>query len=141
MILTEIGKFIGAKVAGALITLAVIAAGIWVWRNPETVKALGNVILLTFIWLMVTAALPWSCYLFMRPMLRWQSEMQGAGAAALVGVGAIVAFWVIDILLAFWLAGWSISGGFTWFVVLLGFIAAGAYNYVICESLARHLDS
>jgi len=141
MVLSEIGKFVGAKVAGTLITLAVIAGAIWAWQHPETIKAFGNVVKLTFVWILVAAALPWSSYVFMKPLLAWQSNMQSAGTAAVAGFSAIGAFTIIDILLALWLADWSISGGFTWFVVLLGFIAAAAYNYVICESLARHLDS
>ncbi|RIK68016.1 MAG: hypothetical protein DCC65_04075 [Planctomycetota bacterium] len=137
----EIGKFVGAKVATAVIFLAVAAGGIWCYQNPESVKAFGVVVKHTLIWLVVAAALPWSSYLFMRPLMARQAKMQSAYGAAMVSLGVIAAFWLVDVLLALWLADWSIAGGFTWFVVILGFIAAAAYNFVICESLARHVSA
>lgn len=141
MILADIGKFVGAKVAAAVIFLGVAAGGYWCYRNPETVKAFGTVVKLTLVWLVVVAALPWSSFLFMRPLLAYQSKMQSASAAAAVSIAVIAAFWIFDILLAGYLSGWSFSGALTWLVVLLGFLAAAAYNFVICESLARHVGS
>lgn len=139
-VFTEIGKFIGAKVAGALILLAVVAGGIWCWQNPEAVKAFGHAVKVTLIWIVVAAALPWSSYVFMRPLLGVQAKQQTASGAAAVSIGVIAAFCLIDVLLAGWLADWSISGALTWMVVIIGFLAAGAYNFVICESLARYVD-
>jgi len=141
MVWAAAGKFVGSKVASAVIFLAVAAGGIWAWRHPEQIKAFGRVVQLTLVWLAVTAAAPWSSYLFMRPLLNWQSSMQTGQSAAVLSVLLIGVYWIIDIVLALWLAGWRIEGGFTWMVVLLGFAAAGAYNYVICESLARHVDA
>lgn len=141
MILADMAKFVGAKVATALIFIAVAAGGYWCYQNPETVKSMAQVVKLTIVWIVVAAALPWSSYLFMRPLLARQSSMQSAGGAAATSVAVIGVYSLADILLALWMASWSISGGFTWIVVLLGFAAAAAYNFVICESLARHLDS
>lgn len=139
MILAEIGKFVGAKVATAIIFLAVVAGGIWCYQNPEAVKAFGAVVKHTLLWLLVVAALPWTSYLFMRPLMARQAKMQSAYAASLTSLAVIGAYWLAGVFFAFWLADWSISGGFTWFVLILGFIAAAAYNFVICESLARHV--
>ncbi|MFQ5410869.1 MAG: hypothetical protein ACE5EC_01175 [Phycisphaerae bacterium] len=141
MILAEIGKFIGAKIAGVLITVAMLAGGWWCYENWDTVTAFGHVIKLILFWLILVAALPWASFLFMRPLLDFQSRMQSEKAAAAVSVGLIAAFCLIDVLLALKLAGWGFGGGFTWFVVILGFLAAGAYNFVICESLARQADA
>ena len=141
MILTEIGKFVGSKVAAAIIFIAVAVGGVWCWQHPDQVKAFGHGVKLTLAWIVVAAALPWSSFLFMRPLLGVQSRMQSASGAAALSVLLIGAYCAVDILLALWMANWSISGGFTWIVVLLGFLAAGAYNFVICESLARHVDS
>lgn len=138
MILAEIGKFVGAKVATAIIFLAVVAGGIWCYQNPESVKAFGAVVKHTLVWLLVVAALPWSSYLFMRPLLARQAKMQSAYGASLVSLALIGAYWLVDVFLALWLANWSITGGFEWLIVILGFVAAAAYNFVICESLARH---
>lgn len=141
MFLAEVGKFVGGKVATAIIFLAVAAGGIWAWQHPETIKAFGNVVKLTFLWVLIAGALPWTSFVFIRPLLDLQSRMQNSNSAAVLSVAMIGAYLLLDVLLAFWLAGWNFTGGFTWFVVLLGFLAAGAYNFVICESLARRADS
>ncbi len=141
MILAEIGKFLGAKVATAIIFLAVLAGGIWCYQNPETVKAFGHALKMALLWIVVAAALPWSSYLFIRPLLRFQAGQASAGAASAVSVAVIAAFWVVDVMLAFYLADWGVSGTMTWIVLLLGLVAAGANNFVICESLARYVDT
>jgi hypothetical protein len=141
MVLAEIGKFVGAKLAAAIITVAVIAAGLWCWQHPETVKAFGNVIKLTMVWVLVAAALPWTSFLFMRPLLKFQSDSLSTGSAGAVGIAVIAGYWLIDAGLAFWLADWSISGAMSWFVVVVGLLAAAVYNFVICESLARYADN
>lgn len=136
----EIGKFVGAKVATAIIFLSVVAGGVWCYQNPEAIRAFGTVVKHTLLWLLAAAALPWTSFFFMRPLLRLQAEHLSARAAAATSIAVIAAYCVADILLALYLAGWSISGALTWTVVLLGLLAAGAYNFVICESLARHAD-
>jgi len=140
VILAEIGKFIGAKLAAAVITVAVVAAGVWCWQHPETVRAFGHVVKLAIAWTVIAAVLPWTSYLFMPPLLRFQSERLSTNAAGAVGIAVIAAYWLIDIALAFWLAEWSIGGAMSWFVVLVGLLAAAVYNFVICESLARYAD-
>jgi len=139
MIITEVGKFAGKKIAAAVITVAVVAAGIWCWQHPAEVKAFGHVVKVTLLWVVVTGALPWSSFLFMRPLMRLQSENLSANGAAMLSIGVIAAYWLVDVLLALWLADWGISGTFSWIVVLIGFAAAGVYNFVICESLARYV--
>lgn len=140
MILAEIGKFVGAKVATAIIFIACLAGAYWCYQNPDSVRAFGSALKLTLVWVLVVAALPWTSWLFMRPLLDFQAKLQSAHGAALASLGVIGAFWMFDVLFALWLAGWSITGGLTWIVVILGFIAAAAYNFVICESLARHAN-
>ena len=139
VILADIGKFVGAKVATAIIFIAVAEGGYWCYQNPESVKAFGNVVKYTLIWIVVAAALPWSSYVFMRPLLDFQSRLTSASGAAFVSLGLLATYCLVDVLLAMWLAGWSVSGGLSWFVLIIGFAAAGAYNFVICESLARHV--
>jgi hypothetical protein len=140
MFLAETFKFVGGKIASAIIFIGVAAGVYWAYKNPEALKQAGGVVKLTVIWLSVVAALPWSSYLFMRPLLAAQARMNSAGAAAAASVGVIGAYSAADIALAMWLAGGGISGGLSWFVVIVGFIAAAAYNFIICESLARHVS-
>jgi hypothetical protein len=141
MILADVGKFIGKKTAGALIAVAVVLGGFWCWQHPEEVKAFGHVVKVALIWIALAAALPWSSYLFMRPLLRFQSDNLSTNGAAGLSLAVIAGYLLLDVILAFWLAEEPISGTFTWFVLLVGFLAAAAYNFVICESLARHVDS
>ncbi|HWL94211.1 MAG TPA: hypothetical protein VNT79_11825 [Phycisphaerae bacterium] len=141
MWLAEIGKFVGAKVAGTIITVAVVAGGIWCYYNWDQVQGWGHVVKLVLVWLLVVAVLPWSSWFYMRPLLDYQHALTNAKLASYVSVAVIAAHLLIDVLIALWLADWSITGSFTWFVVLLGFAAAAAYNFVICESLARYVDS
>jgi len=141
MILTEIGKFLGAKVATAIIFVAVAVGGIWCWQHPEAVKAGANALKLTLVWIVVAAALPWSSYLFMKPLLARQARMQTSSGAAVLSLIVLGVYLFIEVVFAFYLAGWSVSGTLSWVVLVLGFSAAGAYNFVICESLARRADS
>jgi hypothetical protein len=138
--IADIFKFVGAKVASAIIGLAAVGAGYWCWQNPEALKAFGAVVKFTLLWLLIAAALPWTSYVFMRPLLSFQASRQSASAAALASLAVIAGFWLIDVCLAFYFAGGLFVGTLTWVVVILGFIAAAAYNYVICESLARHVE-
>ncbi len=140
MVLAEAGKFVGAKIASAIIFIGVAAGGIWCWQNWGDVKDFGSALLDVLIWLVIVAALPWSSYLFMRPLLAFQGNLQSEKAAAGVSIGLIAVYLLADAIAAFSMGDFSGSGAFTWFVLFLGFAAAGAYNFIICESLARHLD-
>lgn len=140
MIWTEVGKFVGAKIAGTLISIAVLAGCVWCYYNWGTVQSAGRVVLNTIIWTAIAAALPWSSYLYLRPLMAFQNNLNSERAAAAVSIGLIGAYTLLDIIVAFWWLEWGTMGGFARFVVVVGFIAAAAYNFVICESLARHVD-
>lgn len=141
MFLSDVAQFVGKKAAAAVIGVAVIAGGIWCWQHPEEVRAFGHVVKVTLIWIVVAAALPWSSFFFVRPLLRFQSDVLSESGAAAMGVALIAAYWLVDVLLALWLADWGFDGALTWGVVLVGFAAAAVYNFVICESLARAADA
>src|SRR5258706_10385581 len=131
MFLADMGKFVGGKVAGTLIVAATLGGGYWCYQHPEVLKAGWTLVKLTLVWIVVAAALPWSSYLFMQPLLAKQSQIQSARAAGTVGIAIIAGFTLADILLALHLAEGAIHGSFTWLVVILGFAAAAAYNFVI----------
>lgn len=139
-VFAEIGKFVGAKVAGVIITIATLAGGYWCYEHWDKVEAFGGVIRQILFWIVLVAALPWSSYLYMKPLLAFQGNLNSERSAAMVSVGVIGAYCVIDLILAFWLGDWQGAGGFSWFMLVLGLAAAGAYNFVICESLARQAD-
>jgi hypothetical protein len=132
-VISAIGKYVGGKVVTTLCVFAAAAAGYWFYRHPEDLRTLWAVIRLTLAWIGFAAALPWTSWLFLRRVLAMESN-----AAAL---GMLAGYSALDVLAAMWLAGWSVSGALSWTVLMLGFIAAGTYNYVVCESLARQLEA
>lgn len=127
-----IGKYVGGKVVTVLCVLGAGLAGIWFWRHPEDLRALWTTIRLSLAWIAFATALPWVTYPIIPRILKFESN--NAGLALIAGLCGL------DVLMAMWLAGWHINGALAWTVVLVGWLAAGAYNYVICESLARHVD-
>src|SRR5215470_1847234 len=127
-----IGKYVGGKVVTILCLLGAGLAGIWFWRHPEDLRSLWSIVKLSLAWIALAAVLPWSSFAIMGWILRFESNAAGAILLA--------AYSVVDIVAALWLAGWHIGGALAWTVVLVGWLAAAAYNYVICESLARQAD-
>lgn len=132
MVIESIGKYVGAKVVGAICFVASAMALIYFWRHPEALATLWTTIKYGVAWLGVAAALPWISFAVLPWVLRQESNV----ASAVL----LIAMWIIDILMALWLCGWHVSGALAWSVLLLGFMAAGAHNFVICESLARKLE-
>lgn len=127
-----IGKYVGGKVVTILCLLGAGLAGYWFYTHPDEIRTLWSVVRLALAWIAFAAVLPWSSFAMMKWVLRFESNAAGAILLA--------AFSVLDIVAALWLAGWQVRGALAWTVVLVGWLAATAYNYVICESLARHVD-
>lgn len=127
-----IGKYVGAKVVTALCALGAVLAGIWFWRHPEDLRALWTTVRLSMAWIAFALVLPWTCF----PMLGWLLKLESNLAGALLLGGYLL----LDVLAALWLAGWHVSGSLAWLVLIVGWLAAAAYNYIICESLARYAE-
>ena len=128
-----IGKYVGAKVVTAICFVASAAAVIWFWRHPESAQALWQTVKYSLAWIVFAAVLPWVSFAVLPRVLKAESN---ALSAAL-----LVALLAADVTVALWLCGWHVAGALAWTVLLLGFMAAGAYNFVVCESLARQLES
>jgi len=129
----SIGKYIGAKLVTAVLTVTVILIVIWYWRLDDATRAaIWNTVRLTLLWLGLAAVLPWG--LFFVPPLVMKAESNIAGAAMLVG------YLAVDVLLALWLAGWHVGGTLAWAVMILGFLCAGVYNYLVCDFLAERAE-
>ncbi len=123
-----LAKYVTAKVLIVFCVLGGVLAGIWFWQHPEDLQALWRVIRLVLAWLGFALVLPWA--LFFVPPLVVRTESNAASAAMLVG------YLVLDALVAFWLAGWSVSGTLSWVVLIVGLLTAAVYNFIICESIA-----
>ncbi|MBN1345635.1 MAG: hypothetical protein JXQ73_23285 [Phycisphaerae bacterium] len=128
-----LAKYVGGKVLVAVCALGCILAGIWFWRHPEDLRALWGVIRLTLAWLGFVAILPWA--LFFIPPRVVKAESNVASAVMLIG------YLLVDVLVAFWLAGWHVGGTLAWVVLLAGFLAAGVYNFIVCETIGERTES
>lgn len=124
-----IAKFVGGKVLTAVLTVTVVLVVIWYWRlDPADRAAIWTNARLILTWIALAAVLPWA--LFFVPPLVLKAESNVASAAALLG------YLVVDVLLALWLAGWSVGGTLAWAVMILGFLSVAVYNFVVCEYIA-----
>ena len=127
-----IGKYVGGKVLTAVLVVASIACVIWFWRHPEQLRDLWNVVKGALVWLGFAIVLPWSSFF----VLPWVRKFDNNVAPALM----LIALVTIDVLVALFLAGWHVSHALTWIVLLLGFLAAAVYNFVVCDYLSSRLD-
>jgi hypothetical protein len=129
----SIGKYVGAKLVTAILTVTVVLIVIWYLRlDDQTRAAIWKTVRLTLLWLGLAAALPWG--LFFVPPLVMKAESNIASALMLFG------YLAVDVLLALWLAGWHVSSTLAWAVMILGFLCAALYNYIVCDFLAERAE-
>lgn len=129
----SIGKYVGGKVLTAVLVLSCAAGIIWFWRHPEQLAAIWQVIKLVLVWLGFVLVLPWALF-FVTP---WVMKKESNLTAGLL-LGAYLA---LDILVALLLAGGVRGhGSLTWVVLVLGFLSAGVYNFVVCDYQADRID-
>lgn len=129
-----IGKYVGGRVLTAVLVLATGGAGIWFWRHPEHLQTLWNTIKYVLVWLGFVLVLPWAGFL----ATQWVVAKDSNPAAALLLAGYVLA----DVLVAIYLIeGVSGHDALTWMVLLLGFLSAGVYNFLVCDFLADRLES
>ncbi len=130
---TEVGKFVGGKVLTAVLVVGVFASGFWFYRHPEQLQAIWGVLKSVLAWLGFVIVLPWALFFVVAWVRRFDSN---AAAAAM-----LIAYLLLDVLAALYLAGWHVSGALTWTVLVLGFLAAGVYNFLACETIDNRLES
>ena len=131
--LTAIGQYVGGRVVTAVLVVAAAGAGIWFWKHPEDLQTIWRTLKYVVAWLGFVLVLPWATF-FVTP---WVVSKDSNAAAALMLAG----YWLADILVAVWLMGTLRGHGtLTWVVVLLGFLAAGVYNFKACEFQAERVE-
>lgn len=128
-----LAKYIGHKVVTAILVLAVGLTGYWFYKHPEHIEDLWHVIKGSLIWLGFAAVLPWALFFLPSWVLRAESNVAAAGL--------LVGYWAVDIIMALWLAGWHIAGTLTWAIVIVGFLLAGVYNFLVCDFLAERAEA
>ncbi len=127
-----IGKYVGGKVLTAILVVASAAGIIWFWKHPEQLQALWQVIKYVLAWLGLVIVLPWALF-FVPP---WVIKKESNFAAGLMLAGYLA----LDVVVALLLAGARGHGTLTWVVLLLGFGAAGVYNFLVCDYHADRID-
>jgi hypothetical protein len=133
-------KTVIAGVLTFIASISVVGGGYWCWKNPEPVKSLANSTLDVFIWIGIVLTLPWSSFLFMKPLLAFQNSILGTNTNYAVSIGMLAGYLILDIMAALALHEWESFGPFAWVIVIIGFVAAGVYNFIICESVARYKE-
>ncbi len=127
-----IGQYVGGKVITAILVVASAGAVIWFWKHPEQLETIWQTLKYVVVWLAFVLVLPWATF-FVTP---WVVSKESNAAAALMLLGYSLA----DVIVAFLLIG-SVPGDMmTWFVLLLGFLSAGVYNFKVCEYQADRLE-
>ncbi len=129
-VFATVGKFIGGKVLTAILVAGVLWSCFYFYKNPEKLEDLWSTTKASLVWLGFVAILPWG--LFFAPPLIIKTESNAAAAGMLIG------YLILDILMAFWLADWSIEGALVWGLMVLGFLLAAVYNFLVCDFLAEH---
>ena len=131
--LTAIGQYVGAKVITAILLVSGAGAVIWFWKHPEQLETIWQTLKYVLAWIGFVLVLPWATF-FVTP---WIVSQDSNAAAALMLAGYVLT----DALVAFCLIGRVTGlGGFTWVVLLLGFLAAAVYNLKVCEHQADRLE-
>ena len=124
--LTTIGQYIGGKVITAILVVSGAGAVIWFWKHPEQLETIWQTIKYVLTWMGFVVVLPWATF-FVTP---WVVAKDSNAAAGIMLLGYVLA----DAGVAFCLMGGiSGHGGFTWMILLLGFLAAAVYNLKVCE--------
>ncbi|MGB9626874.1 MAG: hypothetical protein ACPMAQ_18635, partial [Phycisphaerae bacterium] len=95
--------------------------------------ALWTTARLVLTWIGLAAVLPWA--LFFVPPLVLKAESNLVSGLTLLG------YLLLDVLLALWLAGWGAESSLAWAVMILGFLCAAVYNFLVCEYIATRADS
>lgn len=128
-----VGKYVGGKVLTAILVVASAGSIIWFWRHPEQLQEIWSVLKAVLAWLGFALILPWALFF----VVRWVRKFENNLAPALM----LLAYLTLDVLAALYLAGWHVSGALTWVIMVLGFLAVGVYNFLVCETLDSRIEA
>ena len=127
-----IGQYVGGKVLTAVLVVASAAGIIWFWKHPEQLQALWKVIKYVLAWMGFVIVLPWASWFVTAWVVRNDSNV----AATLLLAGLLL----LDVVVALFLAGVVGHNTLTWIVLLLGFLSAGVYNFLVCNYQAERIE-
>ena len=116
----------------AALVVGGLLAALWFYQHPEALEQLWATLKLALAWIGFVIVLPWALFFIVPYVLRAESNL----VSALLLVGYLCA----DVLVAFWLAGWSVSGTLSWVVLVVGFLTAAVYNFLVCDFIASKAE-
>ena len=125
-------KYFGGKVLTAVLVVLAFGCGLWAWKHPEELAAIGHALKYIAIWLGLALVLPWASF----PLVPWIVRRDSNRVAAALLVGLVV----LDALAAWWLSDFSITGVLAHMSCVLGLLCAAVYNYVVCNFLADRIE-
>ncbi|MFH0982361.1 MAG: hypothetical protein V2A79_12590 [Planctomycetota bacterium] len=127
-----IAKYVGGKVLTAILLVLAFGCALWAWKHPEELAAIGHVLKYAAVWVGIAVVLPWAAY----PVVRWVVIKESNLAAGVLLAGLTV----LDAVAALWMTGVSGLGALSWAVLVLGFLSAGVYNFLVCNSQATGIE-
>lgn len=123
--LKTLGEYVGGKVLTALLVVGSGAGIIWFYNHPEQLESIWVVMKRVLTWLGFVAVLPWAAFM----VQRWVVARDSNTVSALVLAGYCAA----DLVVALLLAGVEGHGFLTWLVLLVGFLSAAVYNFLVLD--------
>jgi hypothetical protein len=126
----EFLKTVAGKVVGGVVALGVIVAGVSWWRmDPASRHAILSGTGRILSWLGIVLIVPWATFFVIGRVGRVDNNLAGAAL--------VFAYTVLELVLLFWLFGWSINGAGQWTFVGLGGLIAAVYNLFTCDWIAE----
>jgi hypothetical protein len=126
-------KTVTGKVISGIAALVVVLAGISWWRMDPATKSMllrgtGRIVS----WGFVVMLVPWATFF----VIGWVAKMSTNTAGAIL----VAAYTLLEVLFLAWLFEWRLPGPTAWSFFVVGGLAAGVYNLLVCDWIAEKFE-
>ena len=126
-------KTVTGKIVSGLVSLAVVAGGISLWRmDGVTRQTLLNNTGRIIAWFGIVLLVPWATFF----VVGWAAKFESNLAGGLL----VLAYTLIEAIMLGWLFHWSLPGPTAWTFFAFGTLLAGVYNLLACDWLAEKME-
>jgi hypothetical protein len=126
-------KTVTGKVISGIAGLVIVLAGISWWRmDPATKDMLLSGTGKIVSWGFVVLLIPWATFF----VVGWIARLDTNAA----GAALVFAYTLLEVLFLAWLFGWSLPGPTAWSFFAVGTLAAGVYNFFVCDWIAEKVE-
>jgi hypothetical protein len=126
-------KTVTGKVISGIAGLVIVLAGISWWRmDPATKDMLLSGTGKIVSWGFVVLLIPWATFF----VIGWIARMDANAA----GAALVCAYTLLEVLFLAWLFGWRLPGPTAWSFFVVGTLAAGVYNFFVCDWIAEKVE-